>query len=109
MTVQKFSPQHLLFDRNGNTELTVPGQQADTRKVGLSDGLLVVTPGQEQQINLWQALRDSGAPVDQQAMVISSIRMEQALLSSCQTTTGDQEQILEVDYLRFVDVPSVTP
>lgn len=86
-------------------ELTVPGQQADTRKVGPSDGLLVVTPGQEQQINLWQALRDSGAPVDQQAMVISSIRMDQIFLPSCQTTTADQEQIMEIDYLRFVDVP----
>jgi hypothetical protein len=104
--------QHIVIEFNYRDyllELTAPGQQSDTRKVGPSSGLIAVTVGQDQRINLWQALRDSGVPVDQQPIVISGIRIEQLLLPPCQTTTADQEQMMEIDYLRFVDVPAGTP
>ena len=104
--------QHLVVEFNYGAyelELTVLGQQRDTRKVGPSDGLIVVTPGQEQRINLYQALQGMGAPVGQQGFVISAVKIEQMLLPPCQTTTSTQEQTMQVDYLRFVDVPPGTP
>lgn len=104
--------QHLVVEFNYGDyalELSVLGQQADTRKVGPSDGLIALTVGQAQRINLMQALRDSGVPVDQIGIAITGIKIEQQLLPPCQDTTIDQEQVMEIDYLRFVDVPPGTP
>jgi hypothetical protein len=68
-----------------------------------------VTVGQDQRINLSQALRESGVPVDQLGIVISGIRIEQLLLPPCQTTTTPQEQVMQIDYLRLVDTPVGAP
>jgi hypothetical protein len=104
--------QHLVVEFNYGAyelELTVPGQQRDTRKVGAVDGLIALTPGQEQRINIYQALQTMGAPVGQQGFNISAVKIEQMLLPPCQTTTSTQEQTIQSDYLRFVDVPPGTP
>lgn len=98
--------QHILIVFNqtfsdGTTyiEFTVSGQQYNTMDTFRP---VFITPGVEARINIYQELQRRGITFAEPLQIIR-VNITQQFLPPCDTTTEDQQQLMQVDYIRIID------
>jgi hypothetical protein len=99
--------QHISIDFNQDffvgpdIELTISGQQfiaGDTFKP------VFISIGQETRLNIYQALQDRGVVITP-PLEITHIGMTQQLFEVCDPFPTPQSQMMEIEYIRILDVP----
>lgn len=89
------------FDNGYFLELTVRDQQ---RNLIDTYNPIFITLGEETRINLYDALLARGVSVTE-PRAVKLVMTVQQFLPPCEPTVEEQSQVLQVDYIRFVEGP----